>query len=235
MKKLLLLSVITVFTLFLAGNVWAAIYSPSLSELDTFYEVSSGTLTGPDAGPPITVGSDGAFEVTISDETGGSSTWGDVQIGRDATIEGAGSPYYSGSWADLSIYDTYELNITNTSATDWFSANIYLNTGWTDSPYNETDYYYQNGWTWVAPGSTVHLVLDFDTAMTFGGHDLDNLGHVSSLGFNIGTNVGTGDYYGDDLDGKANPVPIPTSVLLLGSGLLGMIGVGFRRRKSTAE
>jgi hypothetical protein len=30
-------------------------------------------------------------------------------------------------------------------------------------------------------------------------------------------------------------VPIPTSVLLLGAGLLGIIGIGFRRRKSSAE
>jgi len=34
-------------------------------------------------------------------------------------------------------------------------------------------------------------------------------------------------------DGLA-PVPIPTSVLLLGAGLLGLIGIGYRRRKSTA-
>ena len=30
-------------------------------------------------------------------------------------------------------------------------------------------------------------------------------------------------------------VPIPTSVLLLGAGLLGLIGIGYRKRKSTAE
>jgi hypothetical protein len=30
-------------------------------------------------------------------------------------------------------------------------------------------------------------------------------------------------------------VPIPTSVLLLGAGLLGLIGIGYRRRKSTAR
>jgi hypothetical protein len=31
-----------------------------------------------------------------------------------------------------------------------------------------------------------------------------------------------------------SPVAIPASVLLLGSGLLGLICIGFRRRKSTA-
>lgn len=35
-------------------------------------------------------------------------------------------------------------------------------------------------------------------------------------------------------DGMISAVPIPTSVLLLGAGLLGLIGIGYRRRKSTA-
>ena len=227
MKKFLLLSVIAVFALFVAGNAWATIYTPSQSDIDTFYEVSSGTLTGPDMGSPITVGSDGHFDVSISPSGG---TWDDVQIGRDATIEGPSSAYYSGKWADLSGYNTYELCIRNTSTTnDWFMANIYLNTGWTDQ--GETDYYYQNGWVWVAPNTSVHMLLDLSTAVSSGGgggagHLIDNLGHVSSLGFNIGSHTGVGDYYGADLDGKATPVPIPTSVLLLGSGLLGLIGVG---------
>ena len=111
MKKFLLLCMITVFGFFMAGNAWAAVYTPSQSDIDTFYEVTSGTLTGPDTVPSITVGSDGHFDVSISDETAG---WGDVQIGRDATLEGPGSAYYSGSWANLFGYDTYELYITNT-------------------------------------------------------------------------------------------------------------------------
>jgi hypothetical protein len=197
MKKLFLCSLVFTFGLFMfAGNAFAAMYTPSLSDLDTFYEVTSGTLTGPDAGSPITVGSDGTFQVTIADEDPNGTTWGDVQIGRDATI--------------------------------------YLNHGWTDI--GEKNYYFENTWTWVAPGSTAHLVLDLNNAVSSGGesigYPIDNLWHVTSLGFNIGTNVGDGDYFGDELDGKASPVPIPTSVFLLGSGLLGLIGVGrFRFRK----
>lgn len=219
MKRFSILVLVGLFCFFMAGNAVAALYTPSLSDIDTFYEVTSGTLTGPDPGTPITVGSDGTFHVTISDETEGTSTWGNVQIGRDATIEGTGSAYYSGSWADLSGYTTYGLGITNNTTTnDWFMANIYLNTGWTDI--GEADTYYENGWQWVSPGQTVYLTLDL-TGVSL-------LNHVSSLGFNIGTNVGTGNYFGDCLEGKATPTPIPGALWLLGSGLVGLVGV---RRK----
>ena len=41
-----------------------------------------------------------------------------------------------------------------------------------------------------------------------------------------------GDFYIDrsDLNVTYSPVPIPSSVLLLGAGLLGLIGIGFRRK-----
>ncbi len=232
MKKIFLTTLVTVFGIFVAGNAMALVYTPSLSDLDTFYEVTTGTLNGPDVSPITSggeVGPTGNFNVTIP-----SGGWGDVQIGRDASIEGPGSAYYSGSWADLSAYDTYELFMTNISTTnDWFMANIYLNTGWTDAPWSETDYYYQNTWTWVAPGTTERLVLDLAAAVSVGGgggagHTIDNLTHVSSLGFNIGTNYGCGDYFGNELDGKATPVPEPTTLALLG---LSVIGLNFRRRK----
>lgn len=222
-KNIFNLLLVGFFVFFMAGNVTASIYTPSQTDIDTFYEVTTGTLTGPDAGPPITVGSDGTFAVTISDESL-VGTWGDVQIGRDATIEGPGSAYYSGSWADLSGYTSYQMAIENISTTnDWFMANIYLNTGWTDI--GETDVYYENTWLWVAPGATVYLTLDLT------GISSSELAHVSSLGFNIGTNVGNDDdYFGDNLDGKAS-VPLPAAVWLLGSGLIGLVGIRKRMTK----
>ena len=220
MKKFLMLALIAVFGIFMAGNAMALMYTPSQADIDTFYQVTPGLLTGPDTSP-ITVGPTGLFDVTISDEGGG---WGDVQIGHSATIEGPGSAFYSGSWADLTGYSTYELLISNTSTTnDWFMANVYINTGYTDSPWNETDEYYQNTWTWVAPGSTAHLVLDLS------GIDSSELAHISSLGFNIGTNVGEGDYFGGDIDAMANPVPEPSTMLLFGAGLVGLFGLGRKK------
>jgi hypothetical protein len=112
-------------------------------------------------------------------------------------------------------------------------ANIYFNTGWTDI--GETDYYYENTWTWVAPGQTVYLVLPLSGITSAGGgggagHAITaaELVHVSSLGFNIGSNLGEGNYFGDHLDGTANPVPEPATMLLLGSGLIGF--AMFRRK-----
>jgi hypothetical protein len=179
-----------------------AVYTPSLADIDSMYQVTTGTLT---SGPTAC----GDWTVTISKESG---NWGDVQIGRDATIEGPGSAFYSGSWADLSGYTAYSLRIKNTSTTnDWFMANIYLNTGYTD--WGEPDNYYQNDWTWLAPSQCVTLTLDLSS--------VERLNHVSSIGFNIGTNVGEGDYFGDDLAGCT--VPEPATICLLGLGVLSLI------------
>ncbi len=212
MKKILTLVLVLMFAVFLGGNVAEAYYTFTASEIDSMYQVSAGTLTsGPDAS--------GNWAVTISNESGGG--WGDVQVGRDATIEGPGSAFYRGSWANLTGVGSYQLYIKNTSTNnDWFMANLYVNTGYTDPNFNEPNTYYQNGWTWVAPGSEVKLTLDLSTAA--------RLEHVSSIGFNIGTNLGEGDYKGNYLDGVASPVPIPAAVWLLGTGLVGLFGI--RRR-----
>ena len=220
MKKLFFVTTIMVSIFLVCGLGFASTYSPSQSDLDTFYQVASGTLTGPDSDG--TVGNDGTFQVNFSLNEG----WEDVQIGRDATIEGTGSAFYDGSWSDLSDYDTYALTFTNTADTT-FKANIYFNTGYTDTPWGHDSYYYENGWIEVAPNETVTLSIVLDENLTAYGttHTLDReeLRYISNLGFKIGSDTN------GDFEGEVSTVPIPGAVWLLGSGLVGLLGL--RRKK----
>jgi hypothetical protein len=42
--------------------------------------------------------------------------------------------------SDLSTYDGVAMTFVNTNNSDWL-VNVYMNTGWTDAPYSETDNY----------------------------------------------------------------------------------------------
>jgi hypothetical protein len=224
MRKILALTVVLVLAWATAGSAAVLTFGDSdlLSFLET-YDNPAGNATL-DSTTDTTPGV--AYGITLSGDN-----FRQIQIGYDKPQATLPSAYY-----DVSAYDTYEMYFTNTSTTDWFMANLYINTGWTDAPWSHTNQYDENTWTWLAPGETAHLVMDLTTlgTITSGGTGLgdDRRMWVSGIGFNIGSNAGSGDYYGDDIDLQVDPVPIPPSVLLLGSGLLGLIGVGrFRFRK----
>ncbi|MBI4606791.1 MAG: hypothetical protein HY721_32910 [Planctomycetes bacterium] len=76
-------------------------------------------------------------------------------------------------------YSSYCLAVKN-CGTQQVMATLFNNTGWTDLPFSEPDNYYESGWTWIAPGETRTLCRDLTGEL--------NLGHVSSLGIQLGTN-----------------------------------------------
>jgi hypothetical protein len=93
----------------------------------------------------------------------------------------------------------------------------------------------------IGVGATVQLVDLFSNAGTAGNEVLYLgallLGGVGDPTFDLngilcyvdGAPLGNGDYHGITIEGAQ--VPIPPSAMLLGTGLLGLVGLGWRRKK----
>ena len=216
MKKTLTLSTMAVLAIFLiAGAASAATFTFTQSELlGMSLAWDNGGLGDLDSGYPVASGSAALFVGDIYD---GNPQFRSIGIGYPWPT----SPPYN----DLSAYDSYALHFYNGNNQSWW-VNLYINTGWVDSPYNEPDQFSQNGWTEIPVGSGATLTLDFSD------EGVNNLDHVTNIGFQIAFNDstpdGSGGYQGDKYHLEVSPVPIPSAMLLLGSGLFGLVGL---RRK----
>ncbi len=152
------------------------------------------------------------FELTPSTGWPGFS---DFQVGW-AMAGGPGT--LPGEYGNLSSYDSYLLSFHNLG-TEPVMVNLFMNTGWTDI--GQPDNYYQNTWTWVEPCHNV--ILDLDLA------GVQNLDHVSALGFNIGTNNPGGVIIPGHLSVDTVPEPLTMAGLALG---IGSLATYLRRRKA---
>jgi hypothetical protein len=138
------------------------------------------------------------FNITLS-----GAGWKDITIGDgfDLPTNNAGLVAATGNSGNLSAYGGYTMTIYNPGS-DAFMVALYMNTGWTDAPWNHTDRYYQNdngSVTWVGAGQTVTLTLDFSNAALWNGSGyttgqiVQNLAYVTNIGLKIGSAFGTGE------------------------------------------
>jgi hypothetical protein len=239
LTKILVLSILAVFLV--AGSAMAAPFTMNSTQLQALYETwenpdSSGTYLNPVQA--ITNGAKYTGNVRTSEG------WGTIQIGANFW----GTPYggsagnepdnVSLGMGSLSGYDSYALVFENVDETPWMYQ-LYFNVGWCGQGWNEPDYYVQNTWTTIGVDDSKAVVLDFTNAEVWkngvhqGWQDLTlfsdiNWNHITNIGFQIGGNmpVGPDDY---TFETQVSPVPEPATMLLLGSGLLGLAAFGRRK------
>jgi len=215
MRRLISLYAIAAIVCLMAGPASAAtweIMDAGLQDTTNFVNQGGGTESRSDiAGDPGT-----RFTLTLT-----GSGWTDTQIGDgfDLPSNNAGLVAATGNSGDLSAYAGYTMTIKNPGSAG-FLATLYMNTGWTDPPWNHTDCYYQNtsAWTWVGPGQTVTLTLDFLNAAYWNGSAwvqnqvVQNLAYVTNIGLKVGGNLGTS---GEIQSGTAFDVDVVSNILEL--------------------
>lgn len=233
MKKLLLT---TLVCLMVVGSTSAAfavnVFTLAPSTYDRLYELLEGPLSTnantlyltvpsgvadqsfapnvgyfPDVSDPIN--KFGWIRIGVND-IGDSSTYGlpTGYVGSAATVASIGA-------SDLSAYDAYGLNMQNIDQSIW-ATRLYLKTS--------TGEYY-TPWTWLSPNVTDSAYLDLATVT---GKD-----SIKAIGFEIGSNLTNAGGYPSDSDTahmKITPTPEPSSMVLLGMGILGLFRLGKRKK-----
>ena len=229
MKRLITICVVAFLlaaTTAVYGGPWE-IKDLGLQDTTNFTTVWGGALDGRSdiVGDPGT-----QFNITFT-----GTDWQKIGIGDDfsAPSPTSGLVVATGNSGDLSAYDSYVMTILNPNTSGWFMANIFVNSGWTDSPWNMSDQYNENTWTWLGPGDQATLTLDLTTLGTTDGSSpysgQDRRKWITNIGLQIGSNMGSGDYEmpsGTSFD--VNVVPVPGAVLL---GILGLSVAGIKLRK----
>ena len=227
MKKLLVLLV--VFCVFsLASMAYATTFTLSVLELQGLTKIATNTTSAAGAilnkytsvpsGYGTILQGDVGFTATLQPEDPnppGLDWYGWMQIGDNTSRD-----------FDTPGYTEYAQTFCNDND-DYWDVKIYIKTS---SESRESSYFSLA--PYGKPGSCVGISLDISTMA-----DLDK---VESIGFYVRGEMdaatrthGTNPSPGDAFHMSSSPIPEPTTLLLLGSGLLGIAGMARRRRKKS--
>ncbi len=206
-KGILLLSVLLMTTG--SMSLEAAYFTPDLATIYGMAKTFDADQTTSQLLSVVDLGSSIRFSGLMQYGDASADGWASMGVGY-------GWPPPSGL-QNLSDYDGYTLNFMNTNDDIWL-VNLYMNTGWTDPPYEQEDNFYQSDWVELAPGESTAVTLDFAALSVI------NLDHVTNIGFQVGGNMdaypltGSGDPSNPDVYHIDVTIPEPLTLVLLGLG-----------------